>query len=69
MSANTVLEDWQGRVLAERCEMEVKLYDLNTFMRTRDFSALSSGDKSDLASQKEAMINYVIALTKRISNF
>ena len=65
------MERWQLRILEERDELEVKLRNLNQFLRgcEETTDTVSYEEKYRLEAQKDAMTDYHRALCNRILNF
>lgn len=69
MSVDVTVEDWQMRIIEERSELETRLYLLNMFLKTKEYDRLDQGEKYRLGVQIDAMRQYALALTERITHF
>ena len=61
------MELYKERVLSERVELELKIVRLDLFMRTLEFSKLSSTEQGLMHHQLSAMRMYMHALNERIT--
>lgn len=64
------MQDYQQRVIAERDELETRIFRLRLFLEHSDaFKALDIQNQGLLNSQLEAMEEYSSILTQRIELF
>ena len=63
------LAAYQGRVVAEKAELDAKLYALATFANTPVFSSLDPAEQDRMVRQSRAMRSYSDILGERIAAF
>jgi hypothetical protein len=63
------LPPYQHRVVIEKCELDVKIMNLNAFFASEKFNDLNAVNAQILLRQLNAMIAYSQALALRIEDF
>lgn len=63
------MDDWKGRVIAEKTELSRRIEALEAFMDSPVFDALVQPDRHLLIEQHKHMAAYANALQQRIDRF
>jgi len=63
------MQDYQKRIIEEKNQLDMKLSDLNKFLRSKKFSGLDPEDQFRMIGQSYAMTSYSDFLKDRIVAF